>query len=391
MRFFHVLLLGLAGLSLSSCISVSKASVASPAEAPAKWAQTKDTTMMPLPAGMALNTDENNISWYRGEDLWVEGRAWKDTKTFWNRLPARVEGKVTSPVWGLQADTAGMAVRFVTNSKVVKALWSGGGGMNHMAATGMSGLDLYKRDAAGGWKWAGTGRPNEKETTAEIFKNEAGERCEFLMFLPLYKEVTRLEIGLDKDATVELPTKMSGPPIVFYGTSITQGGCASRAGMAHPAIVRRWLDREVVNLGFSGSGKMEPIMQELLAEIDASAYVLDCLPNMTEEMVDERLEVFVRNLRKARPDTPILLVSHIKADMAGERNNKLKAIRDRLRAEGMKKLYFLDGPSTIAGDEEGTVDGIHPTDLGFDRMAKGFAPPLRAMLNGDTSKLDWPE
>ncbi|HNM47920.1 MAG TPA: SGNH/GDSL hydrolase family protein, partial [Candidatus Sumerlaeota bacterium] len=133
------------------------------------------------------------------------------------------------------------------------------------------------------------------------------------------------------------------------------------------------------------------IMQELLAEIDASAYVLDCLPNMTEEMVDERLEVFVRNLRKARPDTPILLVSHIKADMAGERNNKLKAIRDRLRAEGMKKLYFLDGPSTIAGDEEGTVDGIHPTDLGFDRMAKGFAPPLRAMLNGDTSKLDWPE
>ncbi|MEO8376592.1 MAG: SGNH/GDSL hydrolase family protein [Candidatus Sumerlaeota bacterium] len=346
--------------------------------------------MTALPTAKPIRT-EDNLAWYRGEDLWVEGRAWNDTKTFWNRLPARAEGKVTSAVWGLQSNTAGMAVRFASNSKVVKALWNAGGGMNHMAPTGMSGLDLYKRGPGGEWLWAGTGRPNEKETTSELCKNDSGAKAEYLLFLPLYNNITRLEIGLDQDATVELPAKMSGPPVVFYGTSITQGGCASRAGMAHPAIVRRWLDREVVNLGFSGSGKMEPEMEQLLAELEASVYVLDCLPNMTEEQLDERLEVFVRDLRKARPDTPILLVSHIKESMAGDRNKKLMVIRDTLRAEGMKKIYFLDGPSTIAGGEEGTVDGIHPTDLGFDRMAKAFTPALRAMLNGDASQMDWPK
>ncbi len=353
------------------------------------WKQSADAATVAVDAAKAIRS-EGDLAFYDAKGLWIEGRAWNDTKDFWNRLPAKAEGKVTPAVWTLQSNTAGIAVRFFTDSKRVTAIWSGGGAMNHMAASGVSGLDLYRRQPDGAWDHVATGRPKEEETTAELVKGGDGALHEYLLFLPLYHGVTKLELGIDKGAKIESPTAPSGPPIVFYGTSITQGGCASRTGMAHPAILRRWLDREVVNLGMSGAGKMEPIMQELLAEIDASVYILDCLPNLSEEEARERLEPFIRNLRKARPDTPILLAGHIKADMAGTRNAFLREVRDRLRAEGFKKLYYVDGPSLIAGEEEGTVDGIHPTDLGFYRMAQGFRAPLQAILNGDESRLDWP-
>src|SRR5205085_2015483 len=137
----------------------------------------------------------------------------------------------------------------------------------------------------------------------------AGQR-EFLLYLPLYNGVSSVEIGIAKGSTLA-----KGParpperqkPIVFYGTSITQGGCASRPGMVHTAILGRRLDRPVINLGFSGSGRMEPAMATLLAELDPAVYVLDCLPNMSAAEVAERMEPFVRTLRKAHPRTPIVM------------------------------------------------------------------------------------
>ena len=122
------------------------------------------------------------------------------------------------------------------------------------------------------------------------------------------------EIGLPADAKLSKaePYKNEDSslrkPIVFYGTSITQGGCASRPGMVHTAILQRRLDHPVVNLGFSGNGKMEPEVVELMAEIDASCFVIDCLPNMDAKEVAERTEPLVRKLREAQPKTPILLV-----------------------------------------------------------------------------------
>ena len=100
-------------------------------------------------------------------------------------------------------------------------------------------------------------------------------------------------------------------PLVFYGTSITQGGCASRPGMVHTAILGRWLDRPVINLGFSGNGTMDPEMADLMAELDPALYILDCLPNINAAQVAKRVVPFVRTLRKARPETPILLVEDL--------------------------------------------------------------------------------
>jgi hypothetical protein len=182
--------------------------------------------------------------------------------------------------------------------------------MPHMPATGVSGLDLYVKTDAG-WHWLGVGQPDRaKENTAILVKGMPPGRREYLLYLPLYNGVSSVEIGVPEGCKLEPATAWPADrrkPIVFYGTSITQGGCASRPGTAHVAILGRRLDRPVINLGFSGNGLMEAELATLLAELDPAVYVVDCLPNMTAKLVSERVEPFLRTLRKAHPTTPIVL------------------------------------------------------------------------------------
>jgi len=178
-------------------------------------------------------------------------------------------------------------------------------------------------------------------------------------------------------------------PIVLYGTSITQGGCASRPGMAYPAILRRRLDRPVINLGFSGNGRLDAAVGDLLAELDAAVFVLDCVPNMTAELVTERTEPFVRALRAARPATPIVLVDNVaypagailpaSRELVRGKNDALRATFERLTAEGVTGLHHVAGGPLLGTDGEATVDGTHPTDLGFLRMADALEPLLRRL------------
>src|SRR4051812_39703455 len=245
--------------------------------------------------------------WYDIRLLGVEGQGWAETKAPFDRLPARAEGLVRDPVWGPGRQSAGLCVRFVTDAPEIKARWtliSRQLALPHMAATGVSGLDLYAR-LDGRWRWAGVGRPEQAPTnTATPAAGPPGGRREYRLYLPLYDGVSAVEIGLPEGRSLaEAPPRPSGQerPIVVYGTSITQGGCASRPGMAHTAILGRRLDRPVINLGSSGDGKIEPELAGSLAELDPAAYVLDCLPNMTAEEVEARVEPFVGALRAAAP------------------------------------------------------------------------------------------
>ncbi len=186
------------------------------------------------------------------------------------------------------------------------------------------------------------------------------------------------------------PRPASLKPIVFYGTSIVQGGCASRPGMAYPAILGRRLDREQINLGFSGSAWSEPEVAQLLAELDPAVYVLDPLPNMKEEWVAPRIERFVTLLRQAHPKTPIVLVENIaypdgdyvepRREHYAKANASLKELYGRLRRAGDKHLLYVAAEGLLGPDSEGTVDGTHPTDLGFLRMADAIEPTLRRAL-----------
>jgi hypothetical protein len=319
--------------------------------------------------------------WHDANALCVEGMGWTETKDPYDRLPARAEAIVPEAVWRHSRHTAGVCVRFITDSKQIAAEWDGGGAMNHMAATGNSGLDLYAK-RGGEWVFCGVGRPKPERTTAVLTKRGGEGLTEYLLYLPLYNNVTVLKIGVPPGAKVVAPPPRLARPIVFYGTSITQGGCAARSGMAYPAILGRWFDRPVINLGFSGSGKMEREVAALVAELDAAVFVLDALPNMTLEMVPERLGPFVRILRKAHPDTPILLLEHLLGSPEYGHNVALRTEIRKLEGEGIDGLYMLEGQPLLAGRENGTVDGVHPTDLGFLRIASAMEPMLKALLAG---------
>lgn len=326
--------------------------------------------------------EKSELSWYDGKDLNIEGKAWKDTEGYYERIPLRMKGKATPNVWDLSKNTAGICVKFITDSSKIGAAWDGGTAMNHMAATGNSGLDLYVKTDSG-WKYCATGRPNTTRTVSVIKSRENKELHEYMLYLPLYNKVTELKIGIDADSFIapalDRP-KSKSKPIVFYGTSITQGGCASRAGMCHPAILGRWLDREVINLGFSGSGRMEPELAELYSELDPAIYILECLPNMTTDMVKERLEPFYAKLRQTHPKTPILLVENPLLSSSSEQNIALQKIFNKIVKQGDKNVYYLKSKPQLDGIENGTVDGVHPTDLGFFRMANAYYPLLNKIL-----------
>jgi lysophospholipase L1-like esterase len=336
--------------------------------------------------------------WYDVRDLDVEGKGWSETKAFFDRLPAKAEGVVRTPVWNLGRDSAGICVRFATDAPILEARWTltkSSLAMPHMPATGVSGLDLYTKADDGKWRWLAVGQPKASPTNqVKLASGIPTGKREYVLYLPLYNGVSSVEIGIPKDRTIARPEPRGAEvrkPILFYGTSITQGGCASRPGMVHTAIVGRQLNRPIINLGFSGNGKMEPEMADLLAELDPAVYVLDCLPNMTSKEVEERVEPFVRRLRKAHPDTPIVLAEDrnytngFLLASSRQKNDKnhlaLRAAFDHLRAADVDGLHYLTGESQLGDDGEGTVDGSHPTDLGFKRMAEAFGAILAPILS----------
>lgn len=339
--------------------------------------------------------DDTGVTWTSILDLGVEGRAFSDVEAPFDRLPARAKEKVREAVWSLSRHSAGMCTRFKTDASRLSVKWtltSDRLEMPHMPATGVSGLDLYVRHE-GAWRWVANAVPKAKSNEVELFRDLPPQSREFLLYLPLYNGVSAVEIGVPSSAKLEPApayAETHAKPIVFYGTSITHGACASRPGMVHTAILGRRLDRPVVNLGFSGNGRMELEVAEFLAEIDASVYVIDCLPNMSADDVKQRTELLVKFLREKRPLTPILLVEDrsysdgffitSKRDRNLSSRAELKAAYERLLAEGVKQLGYLEGEHLLGEDNEGTVDSSHPTDLGFFRQADAFEPALRSLL-----------
>jgi hypothetical protein len=351
----------------------------------------------PLDPAKAKADADGSTLWYDVQLLTIEGQGWQDTAARYDRLPAKAEGKVRTEVWNLGRQSAGIAIRFVTDSPAIHARWtltSASLAMPHMPATGVSGLDLYVRGEDGQWRWLACARPASQTNSQQLVADIPEAKREYLLYLPLYNGVSSVEIGIPKDKTLAaglLRPEARRKPIVFYGTSITQGGCASRPGMVHTAILGRRFDRPVMNLGFSGNGRMEPEVAELMAEIDAVVFVLDCLPNISAEDVLARTKPCVAILRKAHPTTPIVLVedrSYSDAFLVSSKRQRnlasrkaLRSVYEELKSAGDGHLYYLEGARLLGNDNEGTVDGSHPTDLGFVRQANAFADILGPLLD----------
>jgi hypothetical protein len=336
-----------------------------------------------------------DTDWYDVRQWGVEGRGWNETEQYYDRFPVKAKGVVRDPVWNLSRNSAGMLTRFETNAATVRvryALRSSNLALPHMPATGVSGVDLYARDEDGKDRWLAVSFPTAHRGVAQLASGvdaRAGGRL-YTLYLPLYNGVESLEIGVPTGAQFRPVPPRTERPLLLYGTSIMQGACASRPGMAFSSILGRRLNRPVINLGFSGNGQMEPEVGALLAEQNPALYAIDCLPNMSPEMVVERTQPLVRQLRAAHPNTPILLVEDRTVTNAefykGTREAHAKrraALRDAYEAlgrAGVKRLYYLRGEKQLGSDGEGATDGSHPNDLGMVRYADAYERALRRIL-----------
>lgn len=307
---------------------------------------------------------------------------------FW-RMDESVAKEVSDGVHALCANTAGGRVRFRTNSRTftVKARLSAVSRVSHATLVSMAGFDLYVTEN-GKMEYAKTFVPpyDFQDSYESCVEFKTAEEREVTIHFPLYSNVLDLQIGLDRDATLaEASPYEIEKPIVYYGSSITQGGCASRPGNAYQAILSRRLSTDYINLGFSGNAKGEVAMAEYIKKLEMSVFVMDYDHNApTPAYLEETHETFFRIIRDANPDLPIVLMSrpeHILPPGSIKRRATVEKTYLNARAEGDENVYFLDGPAlTKLCGREGTVDGTHPNDFGFYSMAHALEEVLRKIL-----------
>lgn len=334
------------------------------------------------------------------QDLRIVNKGFADSERLFSRLPASLRDSVRPDLWDRQECSAGLAVRFATDSKSVGVKYSllKDFHMAHMADTGTKGTDLYIFEGDSVWRHVNTNRPivkNEERMLETTYVQRLdGDMHEYMIYLPLYDGVKELWVVVDSGSTITPGNPEVISPrrrIVAYGTSIMQGGCASRTGMASSNIIGRELNAEVINLGFSGEGKMDAVLARTMAAIpDVDIYLLDPVPNCTEAMCDSLTYDFVSIIAHAHPDTPIVMVegpmypysrydamfkNYLPAKNAAYRRNY-----ERLVADGYTNIHYVSSDGLDGVEDDGTVDGIHLTDLGFRHYADKLLPVLRPLL-----------
>lgn len=331
----------------------------------------------------------------------VQNQGWpQELAGSYKRLPPRAEKDVRKPLWDLSRNSAGLAVRFKTNSPSITVRYSVEGpmSMHHMPATGVTGVDMYRLpQQKGGEPEFCFGSFAFGDTVRYSYINlgnglAPGEEAVYQLNLPLFNTIKFLEIGTPESSTFTLLPRREEKPIVVYGTSIAHGACSSRPGMAWANIVGRELDMPLVNLGFSGNGRLEPEMIDLLNELDAAVYVLDCMPNLTQKTQEEVTELVLNAVAKIRAKslTPILLVEHAgysdaptnagQLEMYTRLNRGQRVAFDKLMNEGTPNLYYLTHDQ-IGFTPDSWVDYVHPSDLGAQKQADAVVPKLKEILN----------
>ena len=293
------------------------------------------------------------------------------------RMPEDVAKSVSEGVYALHSNTAGGRVRFVTDSPYIAiyAKMDGLGKMPHFTLTGSVGFDLYIDNY-----YAKTFVPplDIEDGYESIFELEKKELREITINFPLYSNINELFIGLQDTAHIsEAEPYKNAKPMVYYGSSITQGGCASRPGMSYQAIVSRALDYDYINLGFSGNAKAEDEIIEYIKNLDMSIFVYDYDHNAPSvEHLEKTHEKMFKAIREKNPLLPVIIMSrpkHFLTDGEKIRRNIIETTYRNAVLSGDKYVYFIDGEAlTELCKDSGTVDNCHPTDFGFASMAKAL-------------------
>jgi hypothetical protein len=325
-------------------------------------------------------------------ELQIINKAWDNTTEPYTRLTQQYMDSCREDQRWLYNHSSGIAIRFATNSKRIAAQYNlkNNFHMQHMAMTGIKGTDLYfLNEERGVWEYVNTARPQEKNYKADSIQSKLyvehldGEMHEYMLYLPLYDGVNWVQIGVDSTAQiikpqVENPRRMG--KIIIYGTSIQQGGCASRVGMVSSAMIQRDYNLECVNIATSGQARMDLYIAEAMASIeDAICFVVDRVPNCTKDRLDTITYDFIKILRTRRPEVPIIMVEGIMypytrhssfyADYLPQKNASFRRAYEQHLAENPKGLYYMSHEGQTGPEMEGTVDGVHMTDYGFRAYA----------------------
>lgn len=361
------------------------------------------------PVAIAADEPEKPWTYVDAQNLRIINHAFAgETERTYARLPRYVKDSIPEgrELWDRQQCSSGIGVRFATNSTRIGCKYTlyWDTHMIHMADTGLKGTDLYILEGDSVWRHVNTNRPYVKKdengnktklVESTYVSNLDGKMYEYVIYFPLYDGIEDFSVKVDSGAVI---TK--GSPevinanrrIVAYGTSILQGGCASRTGMAATNIIGRELNCEVVNLGFSGEGKQDTYVARAMATIpDVDVFLLDPVPNCTEMMCDTLTYNFVKTLRALRPDVPIVMLEgpiypYARYDSffgkyLPKKNNAFRRNYERLKAENPNNLYYVTSEGLDGPEDDGTVDGIHLTDLGFLHYANKMIPILRPLLD----------
>ncbi|MBO5984493.1 MAG: SGNH/GDSL hydrolase family protein [Rikenellaceae bacterium] len=353
---------------------------------------------------LAVVVAQAQMVWYdpmQAEGSVMQNQAFAEEIHGYARLPKRAQGEVRDAVWSLAQNSAGEMIAFYTNSPDVEVRYtttSASYAMPHMPATGVSGVDLYRIDSDGveaycagrysfgddGVTYKFTGMPTSPQ------HHKLG--YEYRLYLPLYNGVKQMQIGVKEGSEFRFVPTREERPIVLYGTSIAQGGCVSRPAMAWGTILQRALDLPLVNMGFSGNGRLEREVLSYICQMDARLYILDCLPNILEDPVEDIERLTVETVRQIRQksEEPILLVDHVgyttfdtnpkNHDYVIAANKASRRAYEKLLADGVKNLFYITREQ-MGITLEMAVDGNHLTDLGQMQQARAVESVVRDILH----------
>jgi lysophospholipase L1-like esterase len=351
-----------------------------------------------LLGSVALNVSAQQMKWHEVKS--PLGVLEIDTAHVFNRLPAYLESLITKGAWNQSVKSAGEYLHFSTTARSFKIKFVVLGktyALPHMPATGVTGVDLYAKDANGVWNWSPPFRYSFGDTCVYQYRSAkvaAREKADFYLYLPLFSTLQWISIGTDSSQEFDFKPQDADKPVVAYGTSIMHGAVTSRPGLAWTNILSRNLGREVINLGFSGNGRYEGPVFDLMAKADAGLYILDCMPNLTRfsaDTVEQRLRYGIATLRAAHPGVPVLIAEHADGNPAFEMDTALvneyhkasmteKTIFNKFIAEGMKNIYLLT-EKEIGLDINSTVEGTHPNDIGMLKYAEAYGKKIREILH----------
>lgn len=340
---------------------------------------------------------QQGIVWHTPK--WVNGVVKQDTAHMFYRLPAEMQSRVSKAVWDLSLFTAGEFLHFRTTARHFEVRYGLSGKhreMLHMPATGVSGVDLYAKDRLGRWNWASP-YYTFGDTVVYAYKHlkiDAGAEVDYYLYLPLYNTVSWISILTEQGDKFEFLPERKEKPIVGYGTSIMHGAVASRPGLSWTNMLARKLDREVINLGFSGNGRFEAPVFDLMATVDAAVYLFDCMPNLTRanpDTVEARIRYGVNKVRAAHPGVPIIFTEYpcgdipfyMDSSLINDRHNaslQIAAVYNKLKSEGVQNIWLLT-EKEIGFDINSTTEHTHPNDIGMMKYADAYEKKVREILS----------